>query len=114
MTIRGSMANMVFVIHLLIFLMALVIPFSDDKRLLSMYSILMVFVLFHWVINDDSCILTLIEKKLRNVEIEKTFFQQILGPIYNYGNNSDVIGKMLFFMLWLIVQIKLTWRYLVN
>lgn len=108
-------ANIIYILHVLLFIATLTIPFSDDRKLLSLYSFIIVFVFFHWILNDDTCFLTHLESRCRNVSINKTFMQRLIGPIYNMNrDSSNVFIKFLMFFLWFVVQLKLTYPYLFN
>jgi hypothetical protein len=104
------LANIIFFIHLLLCIACFIIPFiTNDMKLLSLYSFVIVFIIFHWAINDDTCILTYIEHKLRNIDTKDTFFDRLISPIYKLDN--DVI-KLYIMVSWTFVQYKLTYRYL--
>jgi len=53
--------NIIFYIHLLLFLAVLIVPFLKNKELLELYSILIPFIFYHWSVNDDTCALTQME-----------------------------------------------------
>jgi len=100
--------NIIFIIHTIIFISSLVIPFSSNVNFLKMYSVIIPFVFFHWAINDDTCALTLLESRLTGVEEKHTFFGRLMSPIYNIDNQtSDQMVKSILFSLWLLVQFKL-------
>ena len=46
--------NIIFLIHLFFLICVLVIPFSNDRKKLEFYSILIPFIFYHWSINDDT------------------------------------------------------------
>lgn len=102
-------ANIIFVIHLLMLVAGVVIPiFFKDPRWLELYSLFIPFVFFHWVTNDDTCCLTQLEMYFTGEEKAKTFMARVLDPLYNV--DDDAAGKLIklsAFMLWLIVQVRL-------
>jgi|SRR5210317_124283 len=100
--------NIIFVIHLIFLIGILVIPFTNDRRNLEFYSILIPFIFYHWSVNDDTCALTQLEMYLTGQEKEETFMGRVVGPIYKM-DDTDVnkLTKTLFFMLWGIVQYRL-------
>lgn len=64
--------------------------------------------MFHWVLNDDNCVLTQMEMYLTGKEKERTFFGQLISPVYNLSDkDSDKFVKSLLFVMWLLVQFKL-------
>ena len=108
--ITNILANIIFIIHLILFLACIIIPFiTTDKKYLTIYSFIIVFIIFHWVMNDDRCILTYIEHKLRNIDTEETFFNRLVSPVYKMDN--DML-KIYIFLSWSFVHYKLTKQYL--
>ena len=91
--------NIIFLIHLIFLIGILVVPFTNNRRNLEFYSIL---------INDDTCALTQAEMYFSGKEKEETFMGRVVGPIYKMSD--DDVGKLtktLFFVLWAIVQYRL-------
>ena len=104
------LANIIFLIHLLLCISCFIIPFiTNDMKLLTLYSFIIVLIIFHWAINDDTCILTYIEHKLRNIDTKETFFNRLVSPIYKVNNNFI---KLYIMVSWFFVQYKLTNQYL--
>lgn len=87
------LANIIRAIHLLIIITMLVIPFIGTEAMLKNYLFVTLFIFYHWSINNDTCALTELEKKLRNCKKEESFMQQIIGPIYNLSD--DILGKIM-------------------
>ena len=100
--------NIIFIIHVLLFIIALVIPFTNDKEILEFYSLVVPFLFFHWATNDDTCILTQIEMNLTGNVKDQTFFGRLMKPIYTMeDSDADKVPKFILFMLWFIVQVRL-------
>ena len=100
-------ANIIFILHLFFTIAIIYIPFTKDEYLLNLYIIIIPFILYHWATNDDTCILTILEQKLRKTTKKETFFQRLLDPIYNVPN--DVIGilsKTYLLLMFYYVMIK--------
>jgi len=86
----------------------ILVPLFGEPRLLRAYSIIVVMVFFHWMMNDDMCILTMIESKITGAEKEQTFTSKIISPLYKIDNNqSKELIKTLFFLLWIFTQFRL-------
>ena len=101
------MDKVFYALHVLTFIIGIIVPFTNRQDWLSMYSILIPFLLLHWALNDDTCALTQIEAFFTDKPKERTFIGRFIGPIYNVPD--DQLGKLtkcLFFTLWLVVQ----WR----
>ena len=63
--------NIIFYIHLVLFITMLVIPFLKNTQLLEMYSLLVPFIFYHWSVNDDTCALTQAEMFVTGKEKEQ-------------------------------------------
>lgn len=100
--------NIIFYIHLVLFIAMLVIPFLKNTQLLEMYSLLVPFIFYHWSVNDDTCALTQMEMYVTGNTKEETFFGRVMGPIYKMDDtDSSKILKTLMFALWMLVQYRL-------
>jgi len=100
--------NIIFYIHLILFIAMLVIPFLKNTQLLEMYSLLVPFIFYHWSVNDDTCALTQMEMYVTGNSKEETFFGRIMGPIYKMEDNeANNLLKTVMFGLWMLVQYRL-------
>lgn len=100
--------NIIFFIHLVFLIFILVIPFTNDRRNLEFYSILIPFIFYHWSVNDDTCALTQAEMAITGSKKEETFMGRVVGPIYKMEENEiNHLTKTVFFVLWGIVQYRL-------
>ena len=100
--------NIIFFIHLILFVATLVIPFLKNTQLLEMYSIVIPFIFYHWSVNDDTCALTQMEMYVTGNPKEKTFFGRIIGPIYKMDDTeASKVLKTLMFGLWLFTQYRI-------
>lgn len=100
--------NIIFFIHLVFLIFILVVPFTNDRRSLEFYSILIPFIFYHWSVNDDTCALTQAEMAITGQKKEETFMGRVVGPIYKMPENEiNHLTKTVFFLLWGIVQYRL-------
>jgi len=100
--------NIIFMIHLVFLIGILVVPFTNDRRGLEFYSILIPFIFYHWSVNDDTCALTQAEMAITGQAKEETFMGRVVGPIYKMEENEiNHLTKTVFFVLWGIVQYRL-------
>jgi hypothetical protein len=100
--------NIIFFIHVMVVLTGIIVPFIGTPQILSLYSIIIPFLFYHWAVNDDTCFLTQVEVFVTDTPKERTFMGRLVGPIYNLSD--DMIGKLmktLLFGLWFFVQFKL-------
>jgi len=100
--------NIIFFIHLVFLIFILVVPFTNDRRNLEFYSLLIPFIFYHWSVNDDTCALTQAEMAITGQKKEETFMGRVVGPIYKMPENEiNHLTKTVFFILWGIVQYRL-------
>ena len=100
--------NIIFIIHLIIFTISILIPFLGNPLLLSLYSLLVPFVFWHWAVNDDTCALTMAEMYFTGQTKEKSFFGRLLRPIYKINEHqSHMMISSLYLILWFYVQYRL-------
>ena len=71
--LRTALSCFVSFLHFLVLFWALVAPFH--KELQVSYVVLMPIIVLHWILLDDSCILTVLEKHIRGV-----FWGRVLCP----------------------------------
>ena len=107
--------------HFLLVCFIVITPFTNCNYILLLHSILVPFIMLHWILNDNTCVLTLVEKKIRThinggIEVDdiECFTCQLINPIYdfksNYENYSTVI-YLLTIILWLTSVTKLVYKY---
>lgn len=109
MSIQIAMIN---VLHIIIVTYVLVVPFFPAK--MNMAPIFLVHVgmtmsmIIHWILNDDTCCLTVMESTLRGVPKQTSFMHRLISPFYNM--NEDTVGNVttiLTFVLLFISLVKL-------
>lgn len=71
--------NIIFQIHLTMFITLMILPFTNDQRTLEFYSLMIPFLFMHWTTNDDTCALTVAEQVLTGKSKKETFFGQVMG-----------------------------------
>ena len=112
-------ANVIFVIHILVVLFFVVTPFLPVEQygpLLVLHAISTVFIWFHWILEDDTCALTVMEAQMRGLSFEeaksgKSFFHNVVSPIYKIEDEDmREISWGVSFVLWFISVAKITNR----
>lgn len=82
--------------------------FSNSIPFILLYLMTLFTLYIHWFFNDDSCFLTLLEKKLTNVSDEESFIKSIVNPIYVIKDeNISQISKTTVIILFIIGSYKL-------
>lgn len=109
----------VLILHILFSIFILFTPFYGNNYLLLLHIIILPFVMSHWIINDQSCALTLMELKFREliydeVKREDCFFASLVEPVYNldklFKNDTNILYFFTIF-LWGTSLSKLILKY---
>lgn len=104
-----SVADMIWMVHTLFVLWVALIPFVGGCYWLELYAIALPFLWLHWMTNDDTCALTLLESNLRGISSEETFMSKLISPVYKFQDQST--SRRFFFavsyFLWVIAVNRL-------
>lgn len=73
----------------------------------------------HWIFNDNTCALTLLEKHLKKavygeVDEDECITCQLINPVYDFKRNYDTFSIIIYTItisLWLISAGTLLYRY---
>ena len=105
------LANLCWVLHVLFVLWALVVPFTQNEPMLVLHLMIMPFLWFHWWMSDDTCALTLMERHLRGVSSENSFFHNLVSPIYKIKDEDmRTVSWVVSVLLWLLTLSKVMQR----
>lgn len=104
------LANVVWLLHVLFVLWVVITPFTSSHQALLMHLILLPFIFVHWILNDDTCALTLAEMKLRGLDPDQcseSFFFNLVSPIYKIRDESvRSLAWALAVGLWLVTAYR--------
>jgi hypothetical protein len=109
----NTLANIIAFFHLLFIIFIATTPFvTDNPFMLLYYCFILFFVMIHWYLNDDTCVLTLLEAKLRGKKDTETFMGRLIKPIYNISSKEiHYLGIILFLYAFLKIRIWEKERY---
>ena len=98
------LATIVCVVHLAFLAFATLAPFSSDPAVLALYVLTIPFLWVHWACNDDTCALTLLERKLRGLEgNDESFVHRIVSPVYKIRDeHASQVAWVASVGLWLV------------
>lgn len=101
------LANICWLLHVLFVLWVVITPFTNNKPMLVLHLIVMPFLWLHWMLNNDTCALTVAERYLRGVDKSESFFHNLVSPIYVI-QDEELRGFcwLCSFVLWLITLTK--------
>ena len=107
-------------VHVIMIVFMLFVPFVRSNYLLFLHFILVPLMVAHWFLNDNICIITTIEKKLRYMVYrnENIFSDcvtcRIIDPIFNYQDDHKDRGNIAYLImgsLWLFSFCHLLYRH---
>ena len=91
--------DLIILLHFAFVLFVVLTPFIGNNYFLVLHAITVPFMMAHWVTNDNTCALTVMEKQIRyNLYGEPPdpndcFTYKLIAPVYDFKkNNSDSSG----------------------
>ncbi len=101
-------------LHIIFILFVVITPFLNINFLLGLHFIIVPFVIFHWLLNDNKCGLTLLEMKLRgNDSKESCVTCKLIEPIYDFKEKNKSIAHVIYVItiaLWIITAVKICYK----
>jgi len=82
------LANMINLFHIIVILFVLFIPFSNIPMLLLLHIVFSMSLLVHWYNNNNQCSLTLLESKLRGLDVTESFTYKFIAPLYDVSKTD--------------------------
>ena len=121
MIINNFILGLINLIHLLVILFVIIVPFTNYTFLLMIHAVIVPFIMLHWVLNNDTCAITEAERFVRiqlnggnPVKDTECFTHNLVGPIYNFISENPDYSKITWgitISLWLITMFKLNLSY---
>jgi len=68
---------------------------SNDPNVLRDYVLYSAFLWAHWITNQDTCALTLMESYLWDLPSDHTFFGNLVSPVYKVSSRQIYLGHAL-------------------
>lgn len=116
---KDILLKIITLLHVLFVIFVVVTPFVNSNYFLFIHTIFIPFLILHWICNDNTCVLTIIERKLRKeiygkVDEDDCITCRLIEPVYDFRKNYGtftIIIYALTIMLWLISSGKLYYKY---
>lgn len=111
--------DLITIIHLIIIIFIIAVPFFGNNSLLFMHAIIIPFLMMHWIFNNNTCALTIIEKLIRRKiygkdNEGKCITSRLIEPIYDFKNNNKEHSKVIYtivIIVWIISISRLLYNY---
>ena len=104
------LGTLIWVLHVLLVAFVAFAPFSSERWALVLHFVTVPFLWIHWLMNDDTCALTVLEKAVRGVDDSHSFFYNLVSPVYKV--TDDTVRSWcwgLSIALWSLTASKVTW-----
>lgn len=108
-------------IHFLVICFVVLVPFFGSNYLLLLHSFVVPFIMFHWIINNNTCFLTLVEHQIRkqmnggqDIDPNDCITARIINPIYDFSANNTDSSTSIYIVttiLWLIGLCRIYIKY---
>lgn len=109
--INDSLVILINIIHLIVIVFVLAAPFSSSNYLILLHVIVIPFIILHWLLNNNTCCLTVAEKYIRekntgfSVKEGDCFTYQLVAPIYDFNKDNQSFSIFIYLLtisLWII------------
>jgi len=110
------LAFIIILLHVIFVLFVVLTPFLGSNYFLVLHSFVVPFMMMHWTINNNACILTIIEHQIRclvidkNIPICESFTYKLISPVYDFRKNHSDYSSFIYIitiLLWTITMCKL-------
>ena len=109
--INDSLLIFINIIHLIVIIFVLAAPFSNSNYLMILHIIVVPFIMLHWLLNNNTCCLTIAERYIREktvgtpVKPEECFTYKLIAPIYDFSKEYETFSALIYILtisVWLI------------
>ena len=104
------LAGLIWLVHMLLIAFMVLVPFCGNLFLLILHVIITPFILLHWATNNDVCCLTELEYYFRGGCRDKTFFGQLIHPVYRLHQHDEKFVIRIATIVLLIIAISRLYR----
>lgn len=116
---KDILLKIITLLHIFFVIFVTITPFINSNYLLFIHFIFIPFLILHWVCNDNTCVLTIVERKLRkeiynDTDDEDCITCKLIEPVYDFRKNYEKFSTLIYCLtigLWLISFGKLYHKY---
>lgn len=102
------LAALISVVHVAFLAFMVAAPFGSSRVGLALHFVLTPFLWLHWLMNDDTCFLTLLEKRVRGVDDDGSFVHALVGPVYKIEDaDLRAWSWVASFALWMVTAARI-------
>ena len=102
--------------HIMVVCFVVLAPFSGNNCLILLHAISVPFIMAHWYLNDNTCVLSMMESRIRkhinkdDTDINNCFTCKLINPIYDFKANNENFSTLIYLItttLWIFGLRKL-------
>jgi c-di-AMP phosphodiesterase-like protein len=111
--INDTIIILISVLHILVILFVILIPFSNNDALMFLHVVIVPFIIIHWIYNNNNCCLSVAEKHIRRIShgtkssTKDTFIYQFIAPIYDFNKNHEQYSAFIYIITLLLWSVSL-------
>ena len=107
------------VLHLIVILFVLCAPFTGSNYLLTMHAMIVPFIILHWLLNNNTCSLTVAERYIRekaygySIKDDDCYSFKFIAPIYDFNKNNEAYSNFTYILtisLWLVSVYNINYK----
>lgn len=112
-----NVSRIIFIIHLLLTLSIILIPFIDVcvydcEKYVTYIFVILAAIMIHWITNDNTCFLTILESRLTDKDKSETFVGKLVDPIYKLPDNFTwIITIIIFIFVTILLRNKYSFSF---
>lgn len=111
--------KVIMVLHSLFILFIIITPFIKSDYFTLIHAIIIPFIVFHWIVNNNTCSVVFVEKKINRLVFGydkdyRGFFANLIEPVYDFKKNHNEYALCIYgitIALWLVSVYKIYQRY---
>jgi hypothetical protein len=109
----GKLAgNIIWLVHAAFMLWVVLAPFLGSIEQLLLHAIIVPCMCLHWLVNDDTCALTVLESWLRGVPATDSLFHALASPVYKMSESQwSTTAWCAASLLWTVTMYKLNTKH---
>lgn len=117
--LHEMLLKLIMLCHFIIVCLVVGVPFFGNNYFLVMHAICVPFMMSHWIMNDNTCVLSMAELELRKklklpFDKKECFTCQLIDPVYDFKANNEEWTEYIYIIttcLWFISIYKLYSMY---
>lgn len=106
--------QIIHILHTILIIGVVGVPFLNMPYFLLLHSVFVPFMILHWLVNDNTCVLTTLERNITHKKDDECITCRLINPIFDFKKNNSNNSKTIYIItivLWCISTLKLYLMY---